>query len=337
MSESLRPLSEPVAEAVESSGRPPTEVLVIGGGGFIGSHLVDRLVAEHVPVDVVDDLSSGSLANLADARNAARLTGADLRIHTIDAGAADLGKLISLRRPRQIIHLAVLPPGRTAPLQLAHSFSSMLTVLDAAHTASVSKMIVLLPATAMYGHPSSRDLPIKESTIVPRGVRGVVAKAIIDLLGEYRERHGIEFIALAAATVFGARQRAEHGVVATVLAAAAHGEPARLTGSGRQTRDFVYVDDVVDAVTRARQRGSGLVVNVGTGVQTSLRELARFVNSGGPEPTFVAEREDELQRFSVSPVRARIHLGWAPWTSLADGLAAIKGGKESFSPLEPPV
>ena len=316
------PADEP-SDSTEPGGRTPAEVLVIGGGGFIGSHLIDRLVNERIAVDVVDDLSSGSLANLADARNASRLTGADLRIHTIDAGAPELGTLISLRRPQQIIHLALLVPGRTTPAELGRSFTSMLAVLEAARTASVAKVVVLLPATVMYGIPTNRDLPIKESIIVPRGVRGVVAKAIIDLLMVYRERHGIEFTALAAATVFGARQRATQGVVATLLAAAAQGEPARLTGDGRQTRDFVYVDDVVDAVMRARHRGSGLVVNVGTGVQTSLRDLAVLISAGGPQPTFVAEREDELHRFSVSPVRARIHLGWAPWTSLADGLAAI--------------
>jgi len=312
------------ADIAESADRPPAEVLVIGGAGFIGSHLVDRLLAERIAVDVIDDLSSGSLANLADARNAARMTGADLRIHTVDAGAAELGNLISLRRPRQVIHLAVLPPGRASPIELGRSFTSMLAVLDAARAASVAKVVVLLPATVMYGLPSSRELPIRESVIVPRGVRGVVAKAIVDLLAVYRERHGIEFTALAAATVFGARQGNDRGVVAAILHAANHGEPARLTGDGRQTRDFVYVDDVVDALMRARQRGSGLVVNVGTGIQTSLRELARSVNPSGPEPTFVGERDDELLRFSLSPVRARIHLGWAPWTSLADGLAALR-------------
>jgi UDP-glucose 4-epimerase len=327
MSESRhpRPDESPAqdTETHEPVERAPSEVLVIGGGGFIGSHLVDRLVAERVSVDVVDDLSSGSLANLADARNSARLTGAEMRIHTVDAGAAELGNLISLRRPRQIVHLALLPPGRTTPADLGRSFSSMLTALEAARLAAVTKVVVLLPATVMYGQPATRELPIKEIPIVPRGVRGVVAKAIIDLLTVYRERHGIEFTALAASTVFGSRQRQSRGVVATLLQAAAQGEPARLTGDGRQTRDFVFVDDVVDAIMRARQRGSGLVVNVGTGVQTSLRDLATLINSGGPKPTFVAERPDELMRFSVSPVRARIHLGWAPWTSLADGLAAI--------------
>jgi UDP-glucose 4-epimerase len=320
MSESRHPRPDESAardtETDEPVERAPSEVLVIGGGGFIGSHLVDRLVAERVSIDVVDDLSSGSLANLADARNSARLTGAEMRIHTVDAGAAE------------IVHLALLPPGRTTPADLGRSFSSMLTALEAARLAAVTKVVVLLPATVMYGQPATRELPIKEIPIVPRGVRGVVAKAIIDLLTVYRERHGIEFTALAASTVFGSRQRPSRGVVATLLQAAAQGEPARLTGDGRQTRDFVFVDDVVDAVMRARQRGSGLVVNVGTGIQTSLRDLATLVNSGGPKPTFVAERPDELMRFSVSPVRARIHLGWAPWTSLSDGLATLAATRD---------
>jgi UDP-glucose 4-epimerase len=323
MSESPPPRPDE-ADPDEPVERSSSEVLVIGGGGFVGSHLVDRLVAERIAVDVVDDLSSGSLANLGEARNAARSTGAELRIHTVDAGAPELANLISLRRPRVVVHLALLTSGRAAPAQLGRSFSSMLAVLEAARAASVAKVVVLLPATVLYGNPASRDLPIREVPIVPRGVRGVVAKAIIDLLNVYRESHGIEFTALAASTVFGRRQPPDRGVVAALLRAAAHGEPARLTGDGRQTRDFVYVDDVVDALMRARQRGSGLVLNIGTGVQTSLRDLAKLVNAGGPQPTYVSERHDELTRFSVSPVRARIHLGWAPWTSLADGIASLR-------------
>ena len=156
----------------------------------------------------------------------------------------------------------------------------MLGVLDAARAASVEKVIVLLPATVLYGTPSARQLPVKEGEITPRGVRGVVAKAIVELLTTYREEHGIEFTALAATTVYGPRQLAQRGAVARLLDAAANGEPARLTGDGRQTRDFVHVDDVVDALARTRQRGSGLVVNVGTGVQTSLRDLVAMIGGG---------------------------------------------------------
>jgi UDP-glucose 4-epimerase len=323
MSDSPSPADDASDRAdAASEGREP-DVLVIGGAGFIGSHLVDRLVGERVAVEVADDLSSGSLANLADARATARRTGVDLHIHTVDATSPDLATLIKLHRPRLIVHLALLVPGVVSVVELGRSFTSMLGVLDAARAASAEKVVVLLPATVLYGAPSVRQLPVKEGAITPRGVRGVVAKAIVDLLTEYREQHGIEFTALAATTVYGPRQHPRRGAVARLLDAATNGEPARLTGDGRQTRDFVYVEDVVDALERTRRRGTGLVVNIGTGVQTSLRELAAMIGSD-PPPSFVAERPGELGRFCVSPVRARIHLGWAPWTTLGEGLAALR-------------
>lgn len=297
-------------------------ILVIGGAGFLGSHLVDRLMAEGETVDVVDDLSSGSLANLAEARDAARGSG-DLRIHTLDAGSEDLGSLIAIRPPAVIYHLALLPRGGS-PVTLGRSFTSMLGVLEAARKADVAKVVVALPATALYGHPGMRDLPIKEGPLVPRGVRGVVAKAVVDLLTVAREQWGIEFTALAASSVYGPRQRPDGGVVAAAVAAASRGEPMRLFGDGRQTRDFLYVDDMVDAMVRARQRGSGLVVNVGTGVQTPLREMWSMVAPDGPAPQLLAARPDEVARFALSAVRARIHLAWSPWTDLAEGLATLR-------------
>jgi UDP-glucose 4-epimerase len=329
MSESPAPTDDrPGAAAADGElvERRRPDVLVIGGAGFIGSHLVDRLVAEGACVEVVDDLSSGSLANLAEARAAAPRSGGELRIHTIDAASADLATLITLRRPRQIVHLGVLAPGAASVAELGRSFTSMLGVLDAARAAAVEKVVVALPATVLYGLPSARQLPAKEGDVTPRGVRGVVAKAIVELLTEYRERHGIEFTALAVSTVYGPRQKPGGGAVARLLDAALNGEPARLTGDGRQTRDFVHVDDVVDALVRSRRRGTGLVVNVGTGVQTSLREVVTLIGIG-PQPSFVAERPAELGRFCVSPVRARIHLGWSPWTELGDGLAALRDGR----------
>ena len=98
-----------------------------------------------------------------------------------------------------------------------------------------------------------------------------------------------------------------------------------IRGDGRQTRDFVFVDDAVDALVRAGERGSGLVINIGTGRQTSINELWEAV--GGPaggEPERVAAAPDELPRFALSSVRARIHLGWSAWTELADGLAQLR-------------
>ena len=300
-------------------------VLVVGGAGFVGSHLVDRLIAEGRPVDVVDDLSTGSLANLATARaEAARLDVGVLHIHTLDACSDDLATLIAMHRPREVFHLALVTRHGMSAIELGRSFTSMLGVLDASRRSEVTKVVVALPATALYGHPTGRDLPVKEGGLTPRGVRGVVAKAIVDLLSAYREDFGIEFTALALASVYGPRQRPDGGVVAALVAAAAKGESPKLSGDGRQSRDFVYVDDVVDALVRSGQRGSGLVVNIGTGVQTTLRELWSHIAPHGPVPVHTAARPDEVLRFAVSPVRARIHLGWSPWTTLADGLEVVR-------------
>jgi len=298
-------------------------VAVIGGAGFIGSHLVDRLLAEGHDVDVIDDLSSGTLANLGEARAAAASAAAgSLKIHHVDAASSEADSLIGMRRPELVYQLAVLPRADRSPRAQGRGFDAALATMEAARRHGVDKVVVGLPASALYGQPAASSLPVKEADIAPRGVRGVVARAIVDLLSTYRERDMIEFTALALSTVYGPRQAAGGGVVAAFLAADQSGVPPVFEGDGRQTRDLVFIDDVVDALVRAGERGSGLVINVGTGVQTSIRDLWAEISGGaGAVPSTAPFRPDELSRFAVSPVRARIHLGWSPWTSLADGVA----------------
>jgi UDP-glucose 4-epimerase len=298
-----------------------TNAMVIGGAGFIGSHLVDRLLADGTAVDVVDDLSSGGLANLSDARS----VGGTIKIHHLDAGSSEGASLIGMRTPDVLYHLAAIPRGEPSSAQLSQSLAMTMSVLDAARTHRVPKVVVALPATAMYGHPSTRDLPLKELPLEPRGVRGVVARTIVDLLNVYREFDALEFTALALTSVYGPRQPAGGGVVAALQAAAAARAAPVITGDGRQTRDFLFVDDAVDALVRAGERGGGLVINVGTGEQTSLRDLwTTIAGASGKQPQFRPSGSDEVIRFAVSPVRARIHLSWSPWTALADGLAQIR-------------
>jgi UDP-glucose 4-epimerase len=297
------------------------KIVVVGGAGFIGSHLVDRLIADGDAVDVVDDLSQGSLANLAEARS----VGGALKIHHLDASTGEFASLIGMRNPDVLYHLAAIPRPVPAPGALARSFATTMAVLEAARLHRVDKVVVALPASALYGRPASRDLPLKEQPLEPRGARGVVARATVDLLAAYREHESVEFTALALATVYGSRQRPDGGVVAAFRQAATDRCRPRITGDGRQTRDFVFIDDAVDALAKAGTRGSGLVVNIGTGQQTSIRSLwASIGEPGGLEPEFVASSATEISRFAVSPVRARIHLSWSPWTSLADGLAQMR-------------
>lgn len=303
-------------------------IVVIGGAGFIGSHLVDRLLAEDHRVDVVDDLSTGSFANLAMARS----VGGDLKIHHLDVTSGEASTLIGMRRPDVIFHLAAFPRSAPSSQQMVQSFAGALNLLDAARRHGVGRIVVALPATALYGQPAANSLPVKEIDPTPRGTRGVVARAIIDLLAMYREQEMVDFAALAVSSVYGPRQRSDGGVVAAFVEAAARGVAPVFQGDGRQTRDFVHVDDVVDALVRATERSSGLVINIGTGQQTAIRDLwsavARDRADGGSglEPEIQPQRRDELFRFAVSPVRARIHLGWSPWTDLATGLDRLRSG-----------
>lgn len=305
-------------------------VVVIGGAGFIGSHLVDRLLSENHTVDVIDDLSAGSLANLADAR----ASGSGLKIHHLDATSTEADSLIGMRRPDVVHVLTTLPGSDQPPAAHARAFQAMLAALESARRHGVGKVVVAVPATVLHGHPTSRALPLKDVDIgqlVPRGVRGVVARALVDLLVSYRDLHAVEFTALAMATVYGPRQRADGGVVGAFVHAATSATDPVFDGDGRQTRDLLYVDDAVDALARAGERGGGLLVNVGTGVQTSVGDLWDRIAGLVPGASDLAPvhgpgRSDELGRFAISPVRARIHLAWSPWTDLDEGLARLVEG-----------
>ena len=293
-------------------------VLVVGGAGFIGSHLTERLLAEGHAVDVVDHLGTGSLANLAEARSLA----GELKIHTLDALAPEFEAVVAMRSPSVIYHLGLLPPGESAEHVGAASIASLMAVLEAARRRGDVKVVVALAAVSLYGEVPTKDQPVKEGQPWnPLGVRGVITRSIADLLAAYREHHAVEFTALALSNVYGPRQRPEGGVVGAFSHALREGLTPMVHGDGRQTRDFLYIDDAVDALVRAAQRGSGLVVNVGTGVSTSIRDLwSLMAGPDGRQPAPSPRRTPDVSRFALAPTRARIHLAWAPWTELAHGV-----------------
>ena len=299
---------------------------MVGGAGFLGSHLAERLVAEGHAVDVVDDLSTGSLGNLASARR----LGGDLRIHTLDATSSEFASLMAMREPDVVYHLAVLPSGEPAEEHLQVSMSSLAAVLEGARRGSRAKVVVALGAAAVYGDVPAKEQPVKESRVgAHASVAAAATRSLLDLLGVYRERHGIEFTALVLGSVYGPRQRPTGGVVAAFAAALRDGVTPMIEGDGRQSRDFVYVDDAVDALARAATRAGGLLVNVGTGTATSVREVwSMMAGADGRAPAPAPRRPDDIARMSLAVTRARIHLAWAPWTSLADGLRSTVSAPE---------
>lgn len=304
--------------------------MVTGGAGFIGSTLVDRLLAEGHEVDVVDDLSSGSLANLADARAAG---GRALTIHQLDIRLPAAQDLIARRRPTVIFHLAaqidvrvsVADPALDADINLIGT----LRVLEGARQAGTDRVVLAASGGTLYGDVDAKDLPVRESQPHhPLSPYGVSKKAAIDYLVAYREMHALEYCALALANVYGPRQdpHGEAGVVAIFAAALVEGRTVTIFGDGEQTRDYVYVDDAVDAFARAATRGGGLVCNIGTGQETSVNQLyATMAAAVGvdTEPERAPARQGELRRNALDAGRAAIQLGWRPWTPLDAGTAAV--------------
>ncbi|HMD44857.1 MAG TPA: NAD-dependent epimerase/dehydratase family protein [Acidimicrobiales bacterium] len=304
--------------------------LVTGGAGFIGSTLVDRLLAEGHEVDVVDDLSTGSLANLAEAR----ATGAHaLTFHNLDIGLPDVVELMARRRPEVVFHLAAQADVRVSverPVFDAQvNVIGSLNILEGARAAGSERVVFAASGGTLYGEPDPADLPVREShPAQPLSPYGVSKKAVLDYMVAYRALHALEFAALALANVYGPRQdpHGEAGVVAIFANHLVQGTPVTIYGDGEQTRDFIYVDDVVDAFVRAATRGGGLVCNVGTGVETSVNRLyATMASVAGVDtpPAYAPRRPGELSRSSLDRQRAAIQLGWQPWTELRDGLSAV--------------
>jgi UDP-glucose 4-epimerase len=304
------------------------KALVTGGAGFIGSTLVDRLLAEGHTVDVVDNLSTGSLANLAEARV---IGSGRFNFHQIDVRSPDLVELMERRRPEVVFHLAAQADVRVSVadpvLDADINILGSLRALEGARAAGSRKVVFASSGGTLYG--DADQLPVKESQPQkPLSPYGVAKKAVGDYLFAYRELHGLEYTALALANVYGPRQdpHGEAGVVAIFSGRLLAAEPCLIFGDGNQTRDFVYVDDVVDAFSRAGERGSGLLCNIGTGTETSVNELyaALARNAGVSQPPIYAPaRPGELQRSSLDPGKAALHLGWKPWTSIDKGTAAV--------------
>ncbi len=311
--------------------------LVTGGAGFIGSTLVDRLLAEGHEVDVLDDLSTGSLANLAEARadRTHRLTFQQIDIadeHTVD--------LLARRAPEIVFHLAGRAGVRRSvrrPIDdAAVNVVGTLTVLEGARRAGTRKVVVATSGGTAYGEVRPRNLPAKEShALAPRSPHGVSARVTLEYLRLYRQLHDLEYTALALANVYGPRQRPaepggpddhDGGVIASFAARLLAGEPCTVHGDGEQTRDFVYVDDCVDAFVRAVDRGDGLVINIGTGVETSVNDLyAAMAGAAGVDrpAAQAAAFAGEVQRSALDAGRAAIQLGWRPWTPVEEGVARV--------------
>lgn len=305
-------------------------VLVTGAAGFIGSNLVARLLADGHRVIAVDDLSTGRLENLAEAR--ANGSGR-FQFDMLDITADGFDALVARMRPRTVVHLAAQVDVRLSvdrPLEDARlNLLGTLQVLEAARRHGVQR-VVYAASIAGYGDPPADQVPITESvTSPPISPYGVSKRAAGDYVLAYGATHGVEGVVLTLANVYGPHQSTagEGGVVAIFAGRMLDGAPCTIFGDGEQTRDFVFVDDVVDAFARATQvpAAAGQRMLIGTGTPTTVNELFAHCASASDyphAPVYGPERAGEVRHSVVDPTRAREVLGWTPWTTVPDGVRA---------------
>jgi UDP-glucose 4-epimerase len=298
-------------------------VLVTGGAGFIGSHLTDALLDRGDEVTVVDDLTTGRVSRLDD-----RVSLHKVSITDAPALAAVVGEV----RPEVICHLAaqidvrasVAHPGVDAMTNVVGTIN----VLEAAQSVE-ARVVFASTGGALYGEeapiPSPEHLvPAPEA---PYGTAKYCAEQYIDL---FNRLHGGRHSVLRLANVFGPRQSAggEAGVVSIFCGRAHAGEPVVIFGNGGQTRDYVYVGDVVEAFVAAARAGLPGTWNIGTGVETSVLGLVELVGRASGEaidPAFEPARKGELQRSALDVTRAANDLGWRAGTSVAAGVERVYG------------
>jgi len=294
-------------------------ILITGGAGFIGSNVADRFVALGHEVAVLDDLSSGDRTFVPAA---ARFDHADIT----DAAAVE--RCFAEFRPEIVDHHAaqidvrrsVTEPRRDATINILGGIG----LLEACTRHGVRKVVYASTGGALYGE--GRVLPAtEEHPINPESPYGASKHALEHYLHLWKLLHGLDYTVLRYPNVYGPRQNphGEAGVNAIFIGQMLEGKRPRIFGTGEQVRDYLYVGDVVDANERALTAGSGEMLNLGTGVGTSVNqifaELKRIIGFAG-EPLYEPARAGEVQRITLDATRAGRVLGWRPRVPFAEGL-----------------
>jgi UDP-glucose 4-epimerase len=299
------------------------KTLVTGGAGFIGSNLVDALIERGDEVTVIDDLSTGRRENLEAALGrGAELAEVDIR------EAEAVAETVQRAEPEVIFHLAaqidvrksVADPARDARINV----EGTVNVLRAALANEVPRVVNTSTGGAIYGEgqvlPAPEDHPVAPEA--PYGLSKFCAEQYCEL---FRRLHGLNTLSLRYGNVFGPRQDplGEAGVIAIFCGALLEGRTPRIFGDGEQTRDYIYVADVVEANLRAVETQVTGAINIGRGVQTSVLELVSALarhSDNGFRPEHAPPRPGEVQHIYLDTSRARVELGWRAQVDLDEGL-----------------
>lgn len=300
------------------------KALITGGAGFIGSHLTDLLISNNDEVVVLDNLSHGRKENISSALSSGRASLVEGDLLTVD-----LEQLIKEIRPEVIFHLAaqidvrssVLDPLKDAELNVLGTIK----LAEAAWKTGVRKIVHTSSGGSIYGTPTT--FPVNESFDVDPCSPYAASKFAGEVyLKMFRNLRGLDCSFIAPANVYGPRQdpHGEAGVVAIFAKRLLNGLPTRVFGSGANTRDYVYVEDVARAFLLASgERGGGERFNIGTSVETTDRQLHTYVANavGAPDdPEYAPPRLGDVLRSSLSYAKANEILGWEPTVSIAEGI-----------------
>jgi UDP-glucose 4-epimerase len=294
------------------------KVLVTGGAGFIGSHVVDLLIAEGHDVVVVDNLTTGRLSNLNP----------KARFYQLDIRSAEMEKVFQEERPEVVDHHAAQMDVRRSVADPVYdadiNIIGGLNMLNLSVKHGVRKFIHISSGGAVYGEPVY--LPCDEKHPVQPLCPYGATKYMLELyLYMYKETYGLDFSVIRYPNVYGPRQdpNGEAGVVAIFVGRMLRGEPVTIYGTGEQVRDYVYVKDCARANLMLLNRGSGGVYNLGYGLGTTVNQIfqgLKDVTSYGPAANYGPARLGETFRIYLDASRARAELGWEPTVPLADGL-----------------
>jgi UDP-glucose 4-epimerase len=300
--------------------------LVTGGAGFIGSNLTDALLARGDEAIVVDDLSTGRRENIEQAlAGGATLIEADIR------DRAAIEEIAGRERPEAIFHLAAQIDVRKSIADPAFDASinvgGTANVLEAARAAGVRRVVFSSTGGAIYGEGDGQELPLAEDApLAPEAPYGQSKFAGEGYLALYERLYGLSSVPLRLGNVYGPRQDplGEAGVVAIFCGRLREGKQPTVFGDGKQTRDYIYVGDVISAMLAAAEAETSGPINIGTGVETDVLELVSALGelggNGDFEPEFAPPRTGEVQRISIDPARAERELGWRAAMGLKEGL-----------------
>jgi UDP-glucose 4-epimerase len=308
------------------------KILVTGGAGFIGSHVAERYLADGWDVAVADDLSSGRRANVPEGA----------AFYELDIRDAEFAEAVAAERPDVVSHHAAQMDVRVSTTQPAFdadvNIVGSIKVIEAALAAGVKKFIFASTGGAVYGEPDT--LPVNEETPArPISQYGCSKLAVERYLYLYNVQRGLNYVALRYPNVFGPRQdpHGEAGVTAIFALKMLDGEPCTIYGDGTESRDYVYIDDVVNAHALAAESDFSGILCVGSGKETTVPQIFEGLSAltgNDAEPRREPLRPGEIHRIYISGAKAKEILGWEPEVPFEEGLARlvehIKGNRERY-------